>query len=293
MNIIFLIFFSVSLFLFLKNIFSLIFSLENYKLHKQRLKQLQFEGKKSNEEEIKQLIDKITEPVIKSVIPSLKIKNLAQIEKDLKMAQWDDKMNPYQYIALSLITKALGIVLFLVLFSVSKPMAFLWGILLFLSVSFLMNNSAKNRREALMLDFPDFIRITQGYLTSGMPFTQAVMESIKYVGEEWQPILEDFVVEAELSDIGKALDTLANGIDVFEVREFVSLVKLSESQGGDIKDGFEAQADKIQEMLYDVMMAKIEKRRVYGIMVQGPLLLCNIVVFGLPTIEAMLNMGTM
>lgn len=291
MNYIYILIFTISLFLFLKNIFDLAFSMENYKLHKKRLKQLQFDKNKSNDEEINELIDKITQPVIKTIIPKLKIKNINEIERDLKMAQWDKKMDTFQYIALNIITKTLGILAFLLLFKQSKFMAFLWGILLFMSVSFLMKNSAKNRREKLMMEFPDFIRIAQGYLRAGMPFTKAVTESIQYVGKEWQPILEDFVVKAELENIDKALEGMAQEVDVFEVKEFVALVRLSLEQGGDIKEGFEAQADKIQEMLYDVMMAKIEKRRVFGILVQAPLLLCNLMVFGLPTIDAMMNMN--
>lgn len=289
-----LLIFSVTLFLFVKNILFLIFSMDNYKLHMKRLKQLQFENKKSNDEEIKALIDKITQPVIKSIMPKLNLKaDLVQIERNLKMAEWDDKMTPKQYLALSLMTKVLGVVAFLVLFKASKIMAVLWGTIMFMSVTFLLKNSANNKREALMLEFHDFIRITQGYLSAGATFTNAVIESIKYVGDEWKPVLEEFVVEAELNNIDKALETLGETIDVFEVKEFVSLVRLSLEQGGDVKEGFESQADKIQEMLYDVMMMKIEKRRIYGILIQGPLLLCNLIVFGLPTIDAMLNMGTM
>lgn len=289
MNRIFLLIFIISLFLFLKNIFELIFSMDNYKLHKKRLKQLQFDENKSNDEEINELIDKVTQPVIKTIIPKLKIKNLDEIERDLKMAQWDDKMNALQYIALNIITKTLGILAFLLLIKRSKPMAFLWGIILFMSVSFLMKNSAKSRREKLMLEFPDFIRIAQGYLSAGIPFSKAVTESIQYVGEEWQPILENFVVEAELNNIDVALEGMAKEVDIFEVKEFVALVRLSLEQGGDVKDGFESQAEKIQGMLYDVLMAKIEKRRVFGILIQAPLLICNMMVFGLPTIDSMMN----
>lgn len=291
MNRIYLLIFIISLFLLLKNIFELAFSMENYRLHKKRLKQLQFEKNKTNDEELNELIDKVTQPVVKTIIPKLKLKNLNEIEKDLKMAQWDKKMTSIQYVALNIITKILGILAFLLLFKHSKPMAFLWGIVLFFGISFLMKNSAKNRKEKLMMEFPDFIRITQGYLSAGMPFTKAVTECIQYVGEEWQPILENFVVKAELDNIDIALKEMAEEVNIFEVKEFVSLVRLALEQGGNVKDGFEAQAEKIQQMLYDVMMAKIERRRVFGILIQAPLLLCNLMVFGLPTIDAMMNMS--
>ena len=108
MNRAYLLIFAISLYMFLKNILELIFSMENYKLHKKRLKQLQFKEKKSSDEELNELIDKVTQPVIKTIIPKLKIKNLNEIEKDLQMAQWDEKMDVMQYIALNVITKFLG-----------------------------------------------------------------------------------------------------------------------------------------------------------------------------------------
>ena len=293
MNPMILLVFTISLYLFLKGIFTIIFSMENYKLHQKRLKQLKFKESKTNATELNDLIDKVTEPVINRIIPKLKINNLEQIGKDLRMAQWDKAMTPIQYVAISLITKVLGVLAFLILFKVSKFMAIIWGVILFLSATVLLKNSAKNRREQLMLEFPDFIRITQGYLSAGMPFTRAVTESITFVGSEWQPILENFVIEAELKNIDKALEAMAQEADIFEVKEFVSLVRLSLEQGGNVKEGFESQAEKIQELLHDVLMSKIEQRRVYGIMIQAPLLICNLMVFGLPTINSMMNMSAM
>ena len=293
MNTIYLIIFIISLFLFTRNIFMMIFSLENYRIHKKRLKQLKFKEKDLDSDEIAELVDKLTKPVVKNVLPKFKIKNINEIEKDLRMAEWDQKMTVHQFIALQLITRVLGVLVFILLFNASKFLAIVWGAVLFFSVSFLMKNSAKNRRDRLMMQFPDFIRITQGYLSAGLPFVQAVEESIRFVGEDWQPILQRFVVEAELSDINTALNGIREEVDVFEVKEFLSLVNLIIEQGGDAKEGFESQAEKIQQMLYDSMMAKIQRRRIMGTLIQAPLLLCNIAVLGLPTFDAMLNFKAM
>lgn len=293
MNKFYLLIFVISLFLFTRNIFVMMFSLENYRVHKKRLKQLKFKEKDLDSDEIAELVDKLTKPVIKTILPKIKIKNMSEIEKDLRMAEWDEKMTAQQFVALKLITKALGLIAFILMFKASKFMAILWGGILFLSVDFLMKNSANNRRDRLMMQFPDFIRITQGYLGAGLPFVKAVEESIRFVGEDWQPILQRFVVEAELSDMNTALNGIREEVDVFEVKEFISLVNLTLEQGGDAKEGFEAQAEKIQQMLYDVMIAKIEKRRIMGIFVQAPLLLCNILVFGLPTLDAMMNLNAL
>lgn len=293
MQIVSILFFAISLYLFTRNIFTFIFSMENYKVHKKRLKQLKFKEKDLDENEISELVDKLTKPVIKNIMPKIHIKNIVEIERDLKMAKWDKNITATQLVALKLITKALGLFMFILLFNSSKFMAVVWGGILFISVQFLLNNSANNRRDKLMLEFPDFIRVTQGYLAANMPFVSAVEESIRFVGEEWQSILQKFVVEAELNNIDSALEGIKNEIDVFEVKEFIALVRLTLEQGGDAKEGFESQAEKIQQMLHDMMLLKINKRRMMGILIQGPLLICNMAVFGLPTVNAMLNMNAM
>lgn len=281
----------ISLYMFLNNIFSFVFSLDAYKLHKKRLKELDFDSTKKSEEEMKELIDKATKPFITYIIPKIKIKNLRQIEKDLKMAKWDKNMTPIQYVALNIMSKTLGIVVFLLLYNTSLPIALIWGLILFMSVSFLMNNSAKNRREKLMIEFPDFIRITQGYLSANIPFAKAIEESIKFTGSEWQPILRDFVITNNLSGMDAALAQLREEIDVFEVKEFISVIRLTLEQGVGAREGFESQAEKIQGMLQDILLLKINKRKIMGILIQGPLLICNIVIFGLPVADAFMNLG--
>jgi len=290
-NSVFLIVFVIVLFKLLGDIFSLCFSLQNYRLHKKRLKQLTFGTKKNDD--ISELIDKLTKPVIKNIIPKIKIKNLEEIEKELRMAQWDNKMNATQYVALNFITKALAIIIFLLLFKPAKPMAFVWGFMLFFSLPFILKNSVKSKKEKLMMEFPDFIRICESYLVSGLPFVTAVKESIQFIGPEWQPILRNFVVEAKLNNIDSALKKMAQESDIFEVKEFISLVKLTIDQGGDASEGFESQAEEIQDMLYEVSMVEIEKRKTIGTLLHFPLWLCILMALGLPTLHAMISMNTM
>lgn len=281
----------ISLYLFLNNIFSFIFALDSYKIHKKRLKELDFNTNKKEEADLKEIVDKATKPFITYVLPKLKIKNLREIERDLKMAQWDKYMTPLQYVALNLMSKALGLLIFALLSSASMVMGLIWGVLLFMSVGFLMNNSAKNRREKLMIEFPDFIRITQGFLSASVPFSKAVEESIRFVGDEWKPILREFVITNNLSGTDAALAQLKEEVDVFEIKEFISIVKLTLEQGVGAKESFEMQADKILGMLQDIMLIKIGRRKMMGIFVQGPLLLANLTVFGLPVVHSFMNMG--
>lgn len=275
-----------------KNIFILIFSMENYNVHKKRLRQLKFNDKKE-EADMSELIDKVTKPVILHILPKLKPKNLEQLERDLKMAKWDKYFSPVQYRAFSLTLKVAGLIVGLLLYNVSAIIALVWAVVLIFGIDFLFRNSKNNRREKLVADFPDFIRITEGYLSANVPFSQAVAESIKYVGEEWKPILQNFVVECEVKNIEDALEGLKRDVDLFEVREFVALIKLTLERGGDARESFTAQADKIREMQLDMIALKIGKRQMMGIAIQAPLLLCNLLVFGLPTVSSMTNFSSM
>lgn len=283
--------FAVSLLLLSRTILLLFFKLENHKLNKERLRQLNFEDNKDNDEEVRALIDKITQPIVQNVFPRFDIGDLEGLQRDLKLVGWDTKFTPIQYLALIYLGRALGIIIGLLLLSTSKFMAILWGAVLFLVPNLLLKNAANNKRSKILMEFPDFIRVAQGYLSAGFPLTRAARESIRYVGEDWQKILEKFVVTAEISGIEAALDGLAVDADIYEAREFVSLIHLTLEQGGNAKEGFSQQANRIQEMLYDSMMKKVGEREIYGIIVQGPLLLCNIIVFGLPTFSNMMNIG--
>lgn len=292
MIIVFALFAIITLFFLAKNIFVFIFSMENYNVHRKRLKQLQFNAKKEDAD-MSEIIDKVTKPVILHILPKLKPRNLEQLERDLRMAKWDKLFTPTQYRALSLTLKVAGLLAGLLLYNMSSAMALVWAVALIFGLDYLLRNSKNNRKEKLMTDFPDFIRITEGYLTANVPFSQAVSESIKYVGEEWKPILQDFVVQCDVKSIGEALESLKNEVDLFEVREFVALVKLTLEQGGDASESFSAQADKIREMQLDMIAIKIGKRQMMGIAIQAPLLLCNLLVFGLPTIASMTSFTAM
>lgn len=278
--------------MFARSLLTLFFSLENYSVHKRRLQQLQF-AKKKEDMDLSGLIDTVTKPVISHVFSRFKPKRLEELEKDLRMAKWDKNFTPIQYRALSILLKTVGIVLFIVFSNFSMFLAVIWGVVLFFGVDLLFKNSVINRREKLFNDFPDFIRVTEGYLTANIPFTKAVEESIKYVGDEWKPILQRFVVESEIKGIEEGLDMLKREVDLFEMREFVSLVKLTLEQGGEAKDGFSAQAEKIREMQMDLIAVKISKRQTMGVLIQGPLLLCILMVVGLPTVNSMLSLNSL
>lgn len=279
-------------FFFFKNLLTLVFSMENYNVHRKRLKQLKFQ-KKKEDADLSEIIDTVTKPVIAHVFSKWKPKRLDELEIDLKMAKWDKNFTAVQYRALSLLLKAIGVGAFALLYNVSSAMAIIWAVLLIFGMDFLFRNSIKNRKARLISDFPDFIRITEGYLSANVTFSKAVAESIKYVGDEWKPILQNFVIECDLKGIDEALEGLKKEVDLFEVKEFVALIKLTLEQGGDAKESFTAQADKIRELQMDMIAVKIGRRQTMGIILQGPLLLCNLLVFGLPTVGSMTSFSSM
>lgn len=278
--------------LIIRNLMSGFYSTENSSLHKKRLEQLKFENKRtSSDSENKELIDKITAPVVTHILPKMKSKDLTQLEKDLQMAQWDKYFTPVTFTAMDVLLKILGIIAFVLFIGVSMAMAVLWGALLIFLFKFLFNNSLKERKFRLMAEFPEFIEITAGFLNSDMSLSQGIEYSLPYVGEEWKPILQEFIISCSMKDQSEAINEMQNKIDIFEVREFWSLVKLNTDQGIDIKECFEAQSQKVRELQLDVMLDKIGKRQVLSIAIQGPLLLTMILSFGLPTFASMVNLG--
>lgn len=283
----------ITFILFTKNILSLMFSTDNYSLHKKRLKQLQFNKKRtsSEEESTRDFIEKFTKPVINYVLPKFKsLEDMSKIEKDLKMSKWNKYFTPTTFIAMDITLKLIGIVIFVILIPFSWQIGLLWFSLLFFLFRFLQHNSANERRFRLLTQFPDFIRITQGFLMSNMPLPQAIESSLPHVGEEWKPLLQEFVINSGIYSINECIDILSNEVDIFEVRELWSLIKLNSEQGIDIKDSFSNQAEKVQEMQLEVILNKIAKRQTMSILIQAPLLIAMILAFGLPTFASMINL---
>lgn len=277
---------------FVRNICIIVFSLENYNIHKKRLKEL-YKSTNKQKVDTAELVDTITKPIIKYLLPKINIKNTEEIEKDLKLSGFNKYFSVKQFIAFRLGGQIAGVLVFLLLFKFSLPIAIIWSIILILGPSFLLSNTVSRKKEKLLSDFPDFIRITQGYLTAGMPFIISIQKSLKYVSPEWKPIIKEFIAISNTRGIEEALDYLKNAIDMFEVTEFVSLIELTLEQGGEIVNSFENQAQKILKMQKALVELKIQKRQAMGIIVQAPILLCCMMVFGLPTIYNMINMKGM
>lgn len=282
-------------FIFARSFFMMVFSMQNHKIHKQRLKQLRAgdEDDSLDNNATSKFVSIITKPIIDLVLPRFKPKDTEQLERDLRTSGWDQYMDAAQFRALKILLRVLGVIALFAIYPISPLFSGVFFALFFFFFGFLFNNSIKERKKALFNQFPDFIRIVQGYLMAGIPLTKAIEETIQYVGDDWKPILKNFLLNANVYSVPEAIDRLVDDVDVFEIKEFFSLVKLNLEQGINIKESFESQTKKIGEMQLEVMLNKIGHRQMMSKIVQAPLLLAMFATAGLPTFYSMMTFSTM
>ena len=266
---------------------------------KSRLKQFS-KGVKQDSESTLETINSLTEmirekwfPVLQKYLPSLRIDNLEQLDSDIKFIAWDDTFTAESYIATNIALKIIGVILCILLCMMGGIYMILAGVVTLLACFLLLDTmfkgEVKGKNEALFTDFPELVRIISGYLVAGMDLVRAMESSAKYVSDDWKPILNQFVLNCNTLGTTAALDILANTVNMFEVREFVSLVKLTMEQGGDAKESFAAQAEKVAQMQKDQFLLKIGKRKTMASVVQMPMLLVNMAVIAIPTMVSALG----
>ena len=266
---------------------------------KARLKQFS-KGVKQDSESTLETINSLTEmirekwfPVLQKYLPSLRIDNLEQLDSDIKFIAWDDTFTAESYIATNIALKIIGVILCILLCMMGGIYMILAGVVTLLACFLLLDTmfkgEVKGKNEALFTDFPELVRIISGYLVAGMDLVRAMESSAKYVSDDWKPILNQFVLNCNTLGTTAALDIMANTVNMFEVREFVSLVKLTMEQGGDAKESFAAQAEKVAQMQKDQFLLKIGKRKTMASVVQMPMLLVNMAVIAIPTMVSALG----
>lgn len=271
---------------------SIILSLNESRMQKKRNEQLDTQNKKKiknedSDEQLKQVINKITSPIIDGVLTKKTPKNLNKFQRRLKSAGWDKFFTPMQWIAFSMILGAVGIFFFIVFGTQSVPFGAIFFAFFAIGPNFLLNNSYNNRTENLLINFPETVRIISGYLSAGLLLPEAFKETAKDASPAWKPLLEEFVAKCNATDILTALDWFKEEVDIVEAREFFATVRLSLELGSSAKNGFAEQADRIQQLLRDSMQKRIEKRKVWATIVQGPILLCVMAAFALPLVATL------
>ena len=283
---------------FFQNLVYYIFGIYDIEVHNNRLKQLDVSkdrkiGQAKKDENIKktrEMIDQITAPIIKHIMPNVSYKkDFTELEKNIRFAEIDKYITPIQFTALILIGKVVGFTILVLLFPYNKMLAGMWFVGPAVLPSILFKNTIVNKREKILLGFPEFINISKSYLISGMSFEMAVEESIPYVNPEWKKLLKSYLINSETYSREECLTMLAEECNSFEVKEFISMIKLNAEQGIKIKDSFDNQYEKIKDLQLLAINKKIEARRVWAILIQAPVLLTILAAFGLPMAESMLN----
>lgn len=283
----------------INNLINLFFDVKENNAKTKRLKQMK-RIKEREELKFKDIMDKIADPTNRSVMPRLKRLfpslgkiDLVALERDLKLITWDDTFTPESFIGAVWGLRCLALPILVVSLFFSGPprvIGILVAVICIIGLEFWLKSSVKSIKEELFAEFPDFIRIVSGYLSADIPLVQSITDSIKYVGDAWEPILKTFVIDCENKSIDFALEKMKNTVDLFEVKEFVSLIRLTLEQGGNAKEGFLSQADKIAEMQKNQLVIKVGKRKTMAQLVQGPLLFINMVILALPTLAQAMDM---
>ena len=278
----------------LRILLSIINSSNESRKQKTRNSQLDMQSKKkvkeeNDDEQIRQVIHKVTEPIVDNVIGGRKIKNPKLLERKLHLAGWDKFFTPIQWKAFEMFLRVVAIVMFALFFKASWIFALVWLVVFGIGPGFLLNNSYNNMTEVLLLSFPETINIVYGYLSAGMTMQKAFEETAKNASPEWKNLLEQFVAKCNTTDMFDALDWLKEEVGIAEAREFFATVRLSLELGSSAKNGFAEQADRINKLLRDAMQKKIEARKVWATIVQGPVLLLVMGSFALPLMGTMLD----
>lgn len=277
--VILIILFAAFLLLSIKNIFSIIFKNNELKTYSQRQRQiLSIENR--NRENENSVIEKITNPFLN--FPFIHNYNLCKIKSNLIMSHWDEYFNPKQYLIINLLLKFVGTILAILFLKESIIFSAIFFILFFFIMDILMKNTINERREKIFNQFPKYVRLMDGYLSAKMTIVEATEKTLVNVGDEWKRLLTNFLVSARKHGSTQALDELKNATDIFEIKELMSLIKLSLEQGTEISDSFKRQITLIEEVQALVYEKKIIKRQMIGQAIQAPLFLALMVAFALP-----------
>lgn len=279
-------------FIIMKNFWSII-NRRDEKLDNRREKQLKFNDKRTSSQDMTTagLVDVVTSPVRRYIMPKVTVDEtkMEKLAKDIQLAGWNG-FDPLTFTALDITLKILGVLMALLFIAKSPVMALIWFVIPFVGLRFLFKNSISDRKYKLMAEFPDFIRITQGFLCSNMTLVDALENALPYVGPTWRPIIQDFIIEANIYSQDECIEQLKEKVPIFEVHELWSLIQLNLEQGIDLKESFNNQALKVKGMQKEVMLNKITKRQMMATAIQAPLMLCMMGGFMLPTLSQMMNL---
>lgn len=276
---------SLATFWFISSLFQALFkSLRGY--HLRRRRELARLFKRQAEEDI---IHRLTEPVIKYLLPYFPFQAKRSLQNDLELVGWSRRLTVPQVQALRLLAWMTGVLAAVLLWVTGKPeLRVLAGLALFTGFfivdSFILSR-VKRVQDGIIAEFPDFVEVVQAKLYADLTLDRAFMESLDHAGPYIRPLLRSFIQDANVvGNMDYALDRLAEKSGLFEVKEFVSLVKLSMHLGESAKDSFGHLADRLRLLKLKLLEAKIEKKRMLSLLAPFVPIIIILALVGLPTV---------
>lgn len=240
-------------------------------------------------EKKQKLVNSITQPVIDTVFEHYKPRNSYVIQRKLHVTGWDLYFTPLSWNALRLVMAAAGLILAWFLSVKAGWVAVIIGLVIAKLPDLMMNNEYNNIREDLIIHFPETIRIMSGYLSVGLVMPKAFEMTAKSAKPRWKKILNEFASRSKTEGDLAALDWIKEEVDLMEAREFFASVRLAIEDGIPPIESFEKQAAIIQRLLDDAIQKRIEKRKLLGTILQGPLLLLILITFALPIVGTIID----
>lgn len=277
---------SVDLYFGLKIILGKVFKIEEYKNDFKRRRELESVGRKSG---VTKKNTGLNEKLEKFIDKKFGLLRNEKFDRDMLLLDWGRKYPTINAWYAERLAK------FLMYLAVGILGAILFHPALIIPAIYLgysrpkreLTATVKAVKSRLLSGFPDFLRITQGYLASGFTFKEALKNSIPFLSPQWKRFTEDLVIDMELLSPVEALRNLKEKVDLVEVREFVAITTLSLEEGGDVKMAFDIMAKNIDAMLKDIMDKKIEMRKKKAQMIQPILMILMLAVFILPLVPTM------
>lgn len=261
---------------------------EDYRVHQVK-KQEARKKTISDEEKKKQLVDSLSKPLMNTVFEHYRPKNADLIRRKLRVTGWNKYFTPLTWEGLRIWAIAIAAIFLWLLSAKSWPAAIVISVVIIKMPDLLLNNEYNNIRDSLIMDFPETIRIISGYLSVGLVLQSAFEMTAKTAKPRWKRILNTFVSKCGTEGELEALNWIKEEVDIMEAREFFASVRLALEDGISPVDSFEKQATIIQRLLDDAIQKRIEKRKLLGTVLQGPLLLLILVTFALPIVGTIMD----
>ena len=235
------------------------------------------------------LLEALAKPLNETIFEVHKPRSSDKVRRQLKLTGWDKYFTPTTWISLRVWMIIVGLLFAWLIYTESWIAAVIIVGLCFQIPGMLLNNEYNNIREDLLLYFPETIHVIAGYLSTGLTMQRAFEMAAKSAKPRWKNLLLRFVHESETKGTLAALDWIKEEIDIMEAREFFASVRLAVEDGISPLESFDKQATIIQRLLDDAILKRIEKRKMLGTVLQGPLLLLVLVTFALPMVGQIMD----